>query len=132
MLRDELTCQESVLGVARPNGSGSRGHEEERCIERVEPVDRDVGVEQLLKDLGRGGERLAGVPLTPKERTSLLFERVLPPDRVHEDVGVDEDHERPRRVRPSFAGVSPRIEARGRERPPRPGTSPRLPRGARR
>ncbi len=79
--------------VNREHGEGQGQDPAEDRSGILEATDRPVAVDHLLQQLGVGRMRseLAEGHLLQVARTGLLL-RACDPGRVHEDVGVEEDH----------------------------------------
>lgn len=94
----EESCQADVFVFDGPDRGDHVVHEGERPIERGETTDRDICVQQFLEDFGRSNSRTCNRHRFEEESLRTIPERMLPTDRIHEHVRVDEDHvsDRPR------------------------------------
>lgn len=68
-----------------------RLRQSESCVQRVESRDGEIGVKKLLQHLRRGHEVAFFSVHSSQERSRLLLERMTSADRIHEDVGVNEN-----------------------------------------
>lgn len=88
----EQTGRPYVFGFDSPHdGNGGVG-EIEGCIERREALDRKVRMQQFLKHFSRGNERTPLLDRTFEECPGPIPQGVRAADRIHQDVGIDEDH----------------------------------------
>ena len=67
-------------------------HRREGGIDHVEPLDRPIPVEDLLKNLGVSTQRLARSDRLLGELPGARLQRMVGTDEVHRHVRVDEDH----------------------------------------
>ena len=87
-------------------------HGIEGRLDRVEAVDGDVAMENLLEHLGVGHEALPLGDAALQEPLRVRLQGMRGPHQVHGDVGVDEDHRRgsptyPRSISVSIWLISP-------------------------
>ena len=80
-----------VSGLDSP-AFGERPRQGERCVQRGDPADRQVCVQQFLQHLGRCDQTIFALHAVFKEIAGRQSQRVVATNGVHEDVGVDEDH----------------------------------------
>jgi len=84
--------QEDVLNLHRPCFSQPPLGKGQSRVQRGLPPNGEVGMKQLLKNLRRGHENLPGFKRRKEELPRLGTKGMGPPHRIHENVGVDEDH----------------------------------------
>ena len=108
---DEKSGELDVLDLDRPHDGDAGPRQGERGVEGLDPSGPQVGVQELLQDLGGGDEHLARRQAPGEELPRLRAQRVLAADGIHEDVRVDEDHASgsPSRVKVSGSSSATRL-----------------------
>ncbi len=91
----QLPRQPHVVRIHTPDRRDPRRRERQRRIQAVETVDREVGVEEFLKNLGRRRQWGLFFEGLLEEGPGFRSQGMLPADGVHEHIRVDEDHASP-------------------------------------